>query len=160
MIIKRIGLPLVLATLFLSPLVHASADAAQTSPAAASQSCPCEHKGHKLIASLQLTDDQQTKIRAIKDATKNASKAWWQQMAAITTQINAITTSDKVDEAKLDELIKQKTDLFSKIMKARVVSKNQIYHVLNAQQQQQFAEMLKEWQGKKHSHANCACAKH
>ncbi|MGQ3891168.1 Spy/CpxP family protein refolding chaperone [Legionella sp. CNM-4043-24] len=151
--IKKIALlPLLLLTLVMSPSVSADSDKSDT--------CSCKHAMKKMMNSLQLSSDQQAKIKAIKAQARPVIKDYWKQMGQITVQINSMTTSDKVDEASLDALIKQKTDLYSKIMKNRIMTKNQIYHVLTAQQQQQYQELMKQLQSKADAKdASCSCTK-
>lgn len=153
--IKKIGvLPLVLLALLMSQPIFADTGAGQSK----TSMCACKHPMHKMVASLQLGHDQQTKIKTIKAQTKNLDKGYWQQMAAITVQMNNMITADTVDEAKLDALVKQKTGLYSKIIKNRIMTKNQIYHVLTAQQQQQFTALMKQSLNKAEgTHANCQC---
>lgn len=119
-------------------------------------SCPCTQKIEKM-KQLNLSQDQKNKIKVIRTTNKDAMKANLKQLKTLRTQINSLATADKVDESKLDDLIKQKSALIATMTKNRVMIKNQIFHVLNSQQQQAFQDMMKKWQESKMPH-HCQCA--
>jgi|GEM_PF-2985426 len=152
---------IILAPMFLIALLFSQFVLAHGSDAAnKSSTCACKHPMKKMMSSLQLNSEQEAKIHAIKAQTKPLIQEYWKQIKTLNQQINSLSMSDKVDEAKLNDLIKQKTDLNSKIMKNRVITKNQIYHVLTPAQQQQLTTMMSQWRNNaKASHGKCQCKK-
>lgn len=124
------------------------------SQVAFADSCNGE-KMKKMFQSLNLDSAQQEKIKAIKDQLRESQKSNWEQMKTIRSQIHDLIKSDKLDESKLDSLIAQKKELMATMMKTRIMAKNQIYNVLNAQQKTKFEQMMKEWEEKRMKHKQC-----
>ncbi|RJT48298.1 periplasmic heavy metal sensor [Legionella taurinensis] len=114
--------------------------------------CPCKGRLSEMYKELQLDANQQAQIKAIKEKNRDAMKASWQQMKELRSQLKALVTSDKLDEATLNKLTNQKAALVSSITKAKISAKNQIYNILNDKQKQQFQSMMKEWEAKKMMH--------
>lgn len=114
--------------------------------------CPCKGRLSEMYKELQLDANQQAQIKAIKDKNKKTMQASWQQMKELRSQLKALVTSEKLDEATLNKLANQKAALMSSITKAKISTKNQIYNVLNDKQKQQFQSMMKQWEAKKMMH--------
>lgn len=129
---------LVLSLVVSQPVLAHSSHHSHTSDA-----CPCRVHSEDMAKSLNLTADQQAKIKAIRTATKASMKSDWEQMKSIRSQMRALTMSPSMDEAKMNDLISQKTTLMATMMKNRMMAKNKIFNVLNAKQQEQFQMMMK-----------------
>lgn len=121
------------------------------------QSCNCCVGGMgQIVKSLNLSADQQARMKAIKDQLKSDTKSTWDQLSDVRGQIHALIQSDQVDEAKLDSLIDKKVELLGKGIKAKIKAKNQMYHVLTAEQKTQFQSLLKQQiEKRKQLYKNC-----
>ncbi|KTC67928.1 16 kD immunogenic protein [Legionella birminghamensis] len=113
------------------------------------QQCPPMKRWQEMVQTLQLTQDQQDKIKAIKDNAKSTMKDNWQQMKSIREEMKALVMSPTLDQAKLDSLIQQKTNLMASMMKTKITMKNQIYNLLNDQQKQQYQTLMSQWEAKR-----------
>lgn len=113
--------------------------------------CHCKKDHMQMLESLQLTDAQKTQIKAIKDKTRASIEDNKEQLKSIRTQMHSLIASSSLDNSKLDALISQKTTILANMMRVKATAKNQVYNVLNAQQQQQFRQMMEE----KHTHHKC-----
>lgn len=122
-----------------------------------SKTCPCQQQMDKLATALQLEDAQKAQIKAIKDKSRENMKAHREQLKSLRVQMENLIMSKTLDESQLDNLISQKTNLLSAMMKERIVTKNQIYNTLNAKQQLQFQEMIKKWHSMKVKNGKCHC---
>lgn len=108
-------------------------------PADNAQAKQCHCNGHKSMTDkLSLTDDQKSKIKAIKTQARKSLKADHQQVKSLRSQINALVTTDKLDEKKLDDLINQLAKIKTAMLKSKTIMKNQIYNVLTVQQKAQY----------------------
>ncbi|STX29268.1 16 kD immunogenic protein [Legionella beliardensis] len=117
-----------------------------------SGTCGCKRGLMKMLEPLQLTDAQKDQIKAIRDKAKASLQSNKDQLRSIRTQMHSLITTSSMDNAKLDSLISQKTTILGNMMRVKATAKNQIYNVLNPQQQQQFQQMLQEKaQGKSHN---------
>ena len=114
--------------------------------------CGCKRGLMKMLEPLQLTDAQKDQIKAIRDKAKASLQSNKDQLRSIRTQIHSLITTSSMDNTKLDSLISQKTTILGNMIRVKATAKNQIYNVLNPQQQQQFQQMLQEKaQGKSHN---------
>jgi len=134
-----------------APLVFADDTSSNTAP-----STLCQKRMDFMNKTLQLSSDQQAKIKAIHDSGKAAMKANWQQLKGLKDQMKQLVASDKLDQGQLDTLVQQKTALMGTMMKARVTLQNQVYNVLNDQQKKQFHDAMAKWEAqKKEWHKGC-----
>ncbi|WP_207384182.1 Spy/CpxP family protein refolding chaperone [Legionella nagasakiensis] len=102
----------------------------------------------KISQELNLTADQKEKIKAIKEEARKSLQANKEEMISIRTQVKELIKSDKIDEAKLNKLLEQKKEILASKMKTKIMMKNQIYNVLNAQQKAKFSAMMDKWENK------------
>ncbi len=109
--------------------------------------CPCMRM-QKISQELNLTADQKEKIKAIKEEARKSLQANKEEMISIRTQVKELIKSDKIDEAKLNKLLEQKKEILASKMKTKIMMKNQIYNVLNAQQKAKFSAMMDKWENK------------
>ncbi|AHE67259.1 P pilus assembly/Cpx signaling pathway, periplasmic inhibitor/zinc-resistance associated protein [Legionella oakridgensis ATCC 33761 = DSM 21215] len=113
--------------------------------------CPCMRL-QKLSQELDLTADQQAKIKAIKEQAQKDMSANEADMKNIRSQIKELIQSEKIDEDKLNKLIEQKKEIIASAMKTKIMMKNQIYNVLNAQQKAKFSALMDKWESKHKAH--------
>ncbi len=105
-----------------------------------------------MIESLQLTADQKSKA---KDILKNMAKDMKAQAALIKPyheKISNLVQSTDMNQAKLDEAIKEKAAIVGNMMRLKVNAKHQIYLLLDPKQQalfKQFVAKKKEQMDKK-----------
>ncbi len=111
------------------------------------------HKLEKMNKQLHLTDDQQSKIKAIYAHCHESMKTNHEKLMVIHKEIHALVISPKIDESKLDDLISQKTAIINSRMKEKVMARNQVYNLLTPAQQQTMQKMMQEkmnkWNHKK-----------
>ncbi len=110
--------------------------------------CPCI-KIQKMKQELNLTPEQHDKIKAFKEKLKDDKKAKKEQLMSINKQVRELVKEDKLDEAKLDQLINQKTEIMASMMKNNIKLKHEIYGVLDSKQKKQFSAIMEQWE-KKH----------
>ncbi len=106
-------------------------------------SCPCINM-HEATEELNLTAIQKEQIKAIKEQSKSTFEATRQQMQAIRTQMHDLIKSDKIDEAKLTDLVNQKTAMMATMMKEKAMMKNKIYNLLDVKQKEKYAGMMED----------------
>ncbi|KTD21622.1 Spy/CpxP family protein refolding chaperone [Legionella londiniensis] len=133
---KIILLPLMALALAISPVAFAD------------KMCPCMDI-QKMEKELNLTADQKNKIMEIRKQAKEQMKATWEQMKALHQQKKELVRSEKMDQAKLDELVNQKKELMASMMKTKIMTQHQIYNVLDENQKEKFAAMMDKWEQKK-----------
>lgn len=125
------------------------------SPTSGSGSCNWKQKWQAMVQTLQLDQDQQAKIKAIRESAKATMKGSWEQLKTIRQQMKSMVTSDNLDQSQLDALIQQKSALMNTLLKTKITMQNQIYNVLNPQQKQQFQTMMDTWEANKKSGQGC-----
>lgn len=96
---------------------------------------------HNVIEKLVLTAEQRSQIKAIKEKNKDAKEKFTQELRDIRAKMRPLVNSDTMDEAKLDALINQKKEVIAQIMKTKMMSKHQIYMVLDPSQKTMFHEL-------------------
>lgn len=120
----------------------------QTSYACPAENNPAKHCHCNEIKSsmnqLNLTSEQKVKIKAIKAQTRASSKVNREQLKNLRQQINILAKAEKIDEAKLDNLINQRSKIKSAQLKNHILMRHQIYTLLTDKQKQQYQEMMKQ----------------
>ncbi|MBX7220490.1 MAG: Spy/CpxP family protein refolding chaperone [Blastocatellia bacterium] len=109
-----------------------------------------ERRLERMAAHLNLTEDQQTKIKAVFDAEAPAMKQRHQQMAAIRQQIHEINSDGQYHEAEVSKLIGQQTQLLADGMAAREKARLQVFNILTPEQRQKAQEARQAMQ-KRHA---------
>ena len=106
------------------------------------------HEGHmmgkhfdKMVKKLDLTADQEKKIKAIQSQTKASMEPKYVELRTITMQLNDLAKADVINEGKMDDLITQKEKVIGEITKMRVMTRYQINHVLDAKQKAKMDKM-------------------
>lgn len=110
--------------------------------------CPCKRM-EKFSRSLNLTNEQKSKIKTIKEQARRELRANREKMQAVKHQIKDLIKSKPLNEAKLDKLLSEKSAIITATMKTKVMMKHQIYNVLNSEQKAKYSEMLEQWDKKK-----------
>jgi protein CpxP len=108
-----------------------------------SKQCHCKTNGKKISENLNLSDEQKKKIIALKKQSHHELKLNYKKIIALRTQINAMSKAEKIDEAKLDALIKQKNLVLGEMLKKHIILQHQIYTVLTAAQKTQYLALEK-----------------
>ncbi len=107
----------------------------------------CEYL-EKIEKKLDLSAEQKSKIKEIHDKARDTIKADVVKARDIHAQINEQIKAGGKDSSKLDDLVKQETDVVSDIIKARIAVRLQVYDVLTDAQKQKFAGMVSKWEAK------------
>lgn len=103
----------------------------------------CRESLSKMVQSLNLDANQKSKVNSILDQLKSNMKATGTQMDGLEDQITQQTYSANMDQNNANSVVDQKTKLIGDMMKARITATNQIYNILNPQQQAKFKSMMK-----------------
>ncbi|MCA0402684.1 MAG: Spy/CpxP family protein refolding chaperone [Proteobacteria bacterium] len=101
-------------------------------------------KGLKtMVESLELKDDQETKIEDIISQMKTTMKENGSQMDSLKSQIQQQLNSTSMDEKTVNKLVDQKVTLIGNMMKARIKAENQIFTLLTPEQKDKLQKMMK-----------------
>lgn len=140
---KVLGLVTLVVSIALCQITFADNHSTKSSMQA---SCPCKNKFFK---KLDLTPEQQTQIKAIKEQANVQRAVKQKEIVAIDNQIQELTRAEQLDEAKLDMLLNQKKEIMASLIKNKIIVKHQVYNILTAQQKDKYNEMIKEWEKKR-----------
>ena len=108
-------------------------------------SCPCKKMW---VKTLDLNDEQQAKMKAIRAQARAVKKKKKDELITINNQIQELIKLNELDESKLDVLINQKKEIMGTLMKSRAMTKHQMYNVLTPAQRAKYEDLTKE-KGKK-----------
>ena len=108
---------------------------------------------------LDLTQDQQTKLKAIFEAQKTQMKALRgddkearkAMREAHKAKMDALLSAATFDENAAKELLAQRHEKGEEMGLIKLKTQHQVWQVLNAEQQEKFAKMQKRMGKKKHS---------
>ncbi len=106
------------------------------------------NKFNQLTTELNLTAEQQEKVKEFKKQSKNSMKESYKQLKDLHNQIDALVTADKIDETKLDGLINQINQIRGAMLKNRIMIQHQVYTILTPEQKTKFQELKKQWGNK------------
>lgn len=115
----------------------------------------CQKCYHKLSDKLQLTDAQKKQIKEIRSQYKSQMTGQRKLMKAIRANLHEIIKSDKLDQQKIDTLIKQQQEIVATKTRMNIMMKHQIYMSLTAEQKKKLDDMMKNWNNKN----KCMCKK-
>lgn len=141
-------------------IIWISAIALSMSVSQATLACGCHHDMmsgehyEKMIRKLDLTADQQSKIKAIKDKTREEMKPKFMEMRSIQMQLNTLAGAKDLDKEKVDKLITEKKDIMGSVMLMRVTTRHDIDMVLTAPQKAKLEAMKAKWEAK-HMKKDC-----
>lgn len=99
----------------------------------------------KMLDKLNLTDEQKTKIQALKNDNEPNFQFAKKNLMLVQTDINNLVYSDTMDEKKLDKLLAQRTKILSTVLKNTIIIKHRIYSVLDSKQKEQLKTLREEW---------------
>lgn len=147
----KIKYALISALLFVFALGQPTYAADMDNKSCMDKSVMMEHRDSfdKMMGKLKLTDDQKSKMQALKDKVSESFKDNKAKLMAVQTEINNLIYSDSMDEKKLDDLLNQRTTMLTGMMKNMSMVRNQMYSILDAKQKEQLKSMRAEWM-KKH----------
>ncbi len=118
------------------------------SQSAFSDSWGCGEKLSTMLQSLKLDDAQKAKIKPIMDQQKATMKDLGSQMNDLDTQIDKQINSPTPDQAAIDDLLSKKVTLIGSMIKAKVMTKIQIFGVLTPEQKTTLQGMMKKLEDK------------
>ena len=101
-----------------------------------------------MLAKINLTADQKTKIKPILDKLKSDLKDNASQMKDLDKQIHDQVVSAKMDEDTVNGLVDKKATLIGNMMKAKISAKNQIINILTADQKTKLQGMMDKLEDK------------
>jgi protein CpxP len=101
----------------------------------------------KMVEVLDLTKEQKEKVMPMLDQLKMTIKGDWAKIKDLRQQINAQVESDKMDQATLDGLLAQKEKIMTDMMKAKVMTKHQMFMMITPEQKVKYSAMMKKWEG-------------
>ncbi|TKB46659.1 Spy/CpxP family protein refolding chaperone [Thalassotalea mangrovi] len=96
----------------------------------------------KLVRALDLTDEQQQQIKAIREASKQEMDALTNDKQQHHEEMQAIITADTFDQNAFIALHQDRADKRQQIALIHAKSMHDIYHLLEPAQQQKFKKML------------------
>ena len=97
----------------------------------------------KLIKELNLTEDQQQKIRQFRQQHYQRVIQDFKKKHEIQQQIMMMSMQKEIDKASLDTLLKQRSELSTDILRSKVLMRHQIYQVLNDEQRTKLQSIMK-----------------
>jgi Spy/CpxP family protein refolding chaperone len=107
---------------------------------------PGGDRGERLFSKLNLTADQQARIKAIRDQFESDTKSLREQMETLHQQMREARRDDNT--AKIEELRTQSEPLRTRMQAAGEKMRQQIASVLTAEQRQQMEQMMAEHKGR------------
>lgn len=108
----------------------------------------CREGLRSMVESLKLNDEQKAKIKPVLEQLKLKVKNDVTQMHDLKMQLNQQAESMNMDQATVDRLIDKKTKLIGDMIKAKMMAKNQIFTVLDAQQKTELQNMMRKLEEK------------
>jgi protein CpxP len=115
---------------------------------AVADSWSCRKGMEDMVGSLKLDNAQKAKIKPILEQLKSQMKDNGTQMKDVDMQISQQADAANMDEATIDSLIDKKTKLIGNMIKAKIMTKNQIFAILNTQQKTELNTMMKKMDSK------------
>lgn len=104
--------------------------------------CPMMKKAKQAYEKLNLTEEQKKQMKAMKEKYKDQMKANREAYKKLMSEKHALIKADKIDTAKMEELINQKKELVAAKMKMKIQMKHDLYHILTPAQQKQMDTMM------------------
>lgn len=117
----------------------------------------CPKKMQKMTKELNLSKEQQDKIKDIKQTAYDKLKSQKSKMSSVYKQMKSAAFSEKMDESQVDALVKEKKDLMGEMLKTKLMMKNDVYNVLNDKQKAKFKQMMDKKYKKMHKHHKDQC---
>lgn len=99
--------------------------------------------GERIIRGLDLTDEQKSKVKELRDAHQQAVAPLHEAMKANREKLSAATANGAFDEAAVTAIANEHGSIAAQMMVAREKMKSQVYALLTDEQKAKFAEMEK-----------------
>ncbi|MGX5175274.1 Spy/CpxP family protein refolding chaperone [Aliikangiella sp. IMCC44653] len=108
-----------------------------------------QHRTHRMLEALDLTEAQQAEVKKIHSEGKDDRKAQHKQMKSLKKQLHGLLQAEQIDEGAIKavslQMAEQKADML--INKAR--KKQRVYALLTPEQQQKWQAIELKKQAKK-----------
>ncbi|MFD2165543.1 Spy/CpxP family protein refolding chaperone [Thalassotalea euphylliae] len=98
---------------------------------------------------LDLSEEQKTQIKAIKEDSKAEGEAVREQVKNFREQVQALKDSPVFDEAAFTALYSQYQDTFAQAALIKAKTRHAMYYVLTEEQQQKWDEFQESRKGKR-----------
>lgn len=131
---------------------------AEAAPSQSTLCCPHRDQ-NTLVKKLHLSDAQITQIEKIRLDTTQIIQSDWIKLKSLQAKSRAAIYTQNFDEAKLDAVIKEKTDTIFHLMKTKALSRHQIFTILSPEQQKTFQTMVTGWDEVLLKKEPCDCKK-
>lgn len=110
--------------------------------------CSTHQRLDKLATELELTPEKKEKIKTYKEQARASMKENYAQLRALRGQISALIKSDKIDEAKLDDLVAQVNKIKGAMLKSRIMIQHELYSLLTDKQKAKYQQLKQQWEDK------------
>ena len=110
--------------------------------------CRAHQRLDKLAAELELTPEQKEKIKTYKEQARASMKENYTQLKALRSQITVLVKSDKMDEAKLYDLVAQVNKIKGARLKSRIMMQHELYTLLTDKQKAKYQQLKQQWDDK------------
>lgn len=97
--------------------------------------------GERMFRGLDLTDEQQAKVKELRDAHQAAVAPLHEAMKANREKLDAATVNGAFDEATVTAIANEHGAIASQMLVAREKMRSQVFGLLNDEQKAKFAEM-------------------
>lgn len=105
--------------------------------------------GGMMFRGLDLTEEQKTQMKAIRQASKETMKPIREQMKANRQKLQTLSESGTFDEAQVQAIAAQQGTLSAQMIVEREKVKSQIFNLLTPEQKTKAAEMKAQFQQKR-----------
>lgn len=109
-------------------------------------------KIHKMVKKLNLTSDQQTKIKAIIDRAHTEMQTKHKELAALRVDVNNAFHTNAMTESKMDGLVSQEQQVMGAMLKIRMMERLDITNVLTDEQKAKLSDHMIKWEEKHMGH--------
>jgi periplasmic protein CpxP/Spy len=105
--------------------------------------------GGMMFRGLDLTDEQKTQMKAIRQASKETIKPVREQMKANRQKLQTLSESGTFDEAQVQAIAAQQGTLSAQMIVEKEKVKSQIFNLLTPEQKTKAAEMKAQFKQKR-----------
>ncbi|KTD73219.1 Spy/CpxP family protein refolding chaperone [Legionella tucsonensis] len=107
--------------------------------------CNSHHRFDRLAQELNLNAVQKAKLKAYREKARATLKENHAQLRLLRSRINSLVKAEKIDEAKLDDLIEKINRIRGSMLKTRIIRQHQMFALLNDKQKAKFLELKEKW---------------
>lgn len=108
----------------------------------------CADRISEMKTNLNLTAEQEGKIKSIKENLVKDQMSNWKQLDDLNKKLREQAQSNQVDDAKLTQLSDEAGQLISQTIKAKTKAENQIFMTLNDEQKSKYKEFINKREDK------------